>query len=359
MGLWSSFVHFWYYGFGPAEQDDERADFGGGTAVLEAPRDWTQDDDVGAPREREPLRWWQPAGPCVTAPPRLERPISDARAAAHEQAILKSLEATLRDPNIELPRLPHIPEKVLNMLRSNSVSMTDIAAIVSQDQVLSADLLRRANSSAYGGSQKVTALNAALARLGVRGIRSFMIGHSVRHLTLAVGGKKSMGENLWRESLASAFVAGIYADCFNVDTDEAFLLGLLHDIGKVVVLRACAEAERIYSTTVPEQTFAFLCQEYHEMMGEMLSQRWGLPGRIGAVMAKHHGPLDEQDPHASARALIQLTDATISLLGHSAFVPYDLRNLPAVIFLRAAHNAAFHHTLDGLPEAIELAMSDF
>lgn len=302
--------------------------------------------------------WWKPDEPTVVHEPRIAEPFSSEDNQQDGQALLASLDAALNNPNIDLPRLPRIPEQVMLLTRGENTSMRQIAQLVSQDQVLSAGLLRQANSAMYGGIHKVSTLEGALPRLGMKGIRSAMIRESIKALTITVDGPKSTGKALWCESLAAAYVMAIYADYFKVSTEDAFMMGLLHDIGKVVVLRAYSDVSQNSGAGISSQTFEYLCQEYHEMMGEMLSQYWRLPEKIAAIIGNHHGPLDTASEHANLRAIIQLTDATLALIGYARPVAYDLLTTPAAIHLGVADNPDFCEFMEIIPETVELAITD-
>jgi putative nucleotidyltransferase with HDIG domain len=339
-------------------------DSGGGTAVAEP--------EVAKPTHGEAALqtpaddqnpsatfWWRPEGNLIIQTPHLSKPALDGQAGQIEAGVLTALEHALGDPNIELPHLPRIPQQVLMLSRSETTSLREIARLIAQDQVLSADLLRRANSVAYGGLSKVTTVENAVVRLGMRGIRAFMISQSVKNVTLAVGGKagRSRGESLWRQSLASAYVMATVADTVNFKSEDAFLAGLLHDIGKVVVLRCCCEVHTKTGQPVPDELFEYLCQEYHELMGEMIAEHWQLPPQVGAIIKDHHGEAGLTGEHGTQRALIHLTDAMVSLLDYSPRLPYDLFGMPAAIYLDLDTNARFTDTLTLLPEMLELAMN--
>lgn len=301
--------------------------------------------------------WWKPQEQLVTQEPRLPKP-STTNDHISEKKLLSSLEASLNDPNIDLPRLPLVAEQVLTLTRNPNCSMRQIAQLTCQDQVLSAGLLRQANSVAYGGLHKITALDGALTRLGMRGIRSAMIRESVKNLTITTSGAALRGKQLWEQSLASASVMAIYADCFSTNTDDAFMIGLLHDIGKVVVLRSCSEVGRTTTTQISDEIFEYYCQEFHEMMGEMLADLWHLPTEIATAIAQHHGPLQSDDQLLTHKALVQLTDVTVSILGYGPAVNYDLLETPAAIHLGAPDNQAFLESLEVIPEAVELSLRD-
>ncbi len=328
-------------------------DAGTSVALLDPP---SEPEDYRTLRENiQP--WWRPDGPLVTQPPRYPAPARTADPASLESAVLTALEGMLNDPNVELPHLPHVPQQVLAVLRQDTAGMAQIARVAAQDQVMAAALLRRANSAALRGATRVTTLEAALLRLGTRGIRSAVIAESLKHLTVT-GGGKSRGAAIWRESLAAGYVMEAYAQQLDLRFGEPLLLGLMHDIGKVVVLRACSDAERSRGGTIDAATFEYLCQEFHEMMGEMIVDHWRLPEEIGGSIRNHHGPIEPGQPDAGVRALLQLTDATVALLGHGPAVAYDLLSTPAAIHLALADNDDFTRMLESLPETIHELMGE-
>jgi HD-like signal output (HDOD) protein len=299
--------------------------------------------------------WWQPAEPTVTQPQRLEAPPQSESDAGVVEAVQKLLHC----PETELPHLPHVPQKVLILLRQEQVQYKDVADALSQDQVLSATVLRRANAAALGARVKVSALTDAVTRLGLRGLRSLMITQSLRHLTLAVGTGQSRGDRLWRQSLASGVIAAAYDSCFSVCQEDAFLIGLLHDIGKVAILRACHDAGTAAGAPVSDALFDYLCQEYHEPVGEALARHWELPDELAQMAGSHHRSLSGTDHLENLRALLQLTDASVSLLGYAHQEPYDLLAMPAARYLGAADNAAFLAALPTIPTSVERALNAF
>src|SRR5262249_41380047 len=125
-------------------------------AVLEAP----EDEEPAGPA------WWEPDGPRIIETPKLKRP-----AETHsETAAFAALEKMLAASEMELPQLPRVPQQVLMLLRQENVSLDKVGEVISQDPVQAAAILRRANSAALGGRTKATGMNAALTRLGTRGL---------------------------------------------------------------------------------------------------------------------------------------------------------------------------------------------
>lgn len=359
MGLWAT-VMDWL--MAPAEDPLSSRPVGaGGSSRHASATALAEPSDAAVSSATEMVApWWEPTGERLVTPAPLVLDEADPIRAQREQAVLAAVDKILNDRNLELPHLPWVPQQVIMLTRNPDTNMREIASLVAQDQVLSAEVLRRANSAAMGGVNKIANLDTALVRLGMRGIRSFMISRSVKHVTLVVGGKqgKSRGEALWRESLASAYVMSVFADCFGMDSHEAFLAGLLHDIGKIVVLKVCHDAQQVSGLIISDELYAYTCRENHEAMGGMIAKQWELPENVVAIASRHHACDLADDEHDRERALIQLTDATVSLLGYTPYEPFDLLALPAAMYLDAADNAKLLEALPLLPEVVKLGLNE-
>lgn len=361
MGMWSTFFN-WMFPW-PDERAEVNDSGGVQTAVLELPGTATSPQQTTADSKSRneatgPQRWWKPEGRTVIEFPRLTRPPELDRGDPRAGAALPAIETALHNPDIELPHLPKVPQQILNMVRHPDVRMAEIARILQQDQVLAATVLRRANSAGLGGVHEITSLDTALARIGLREIRALMISRSVRSVTLNTTGGKTRGAWMWRESLACGFIAAAYNQHLKIFSEDAFLVGLLHDIGRVVVLRVCHDAERTSGVTISDEAFDYLCQEYHQQLGERLAVQWELPTPITRMIGHHHDELRYEHDDANVRALIQLTDATAALLGYGPPRPFDLLGMPAAMRLHLDQDPGLISLLEALPGQIEAQMQD-
>ena len=143
-----------------------------------------------------------------------------------------------------LPTLPHILLKLFESCSQDSVDLIEIAAIVGKDPSLSAKILKLVNSAYFGLPQKVQEINQAVVIVGTSGIRNMAICACVYEAFPKP--KKNGNFNLkmfWWHSLRCAFLSKSIASEVNSDQrDEAFVSGLLHDIGKVVLWLNCQAA---------------------------------------------------------------------------------------------------------------------
>ncbi len=138
-----------------------------------------------------------------------------------------------------------------------------------------------------------------------------------------------------------------------VDRENAFLMGLLHDIGDVVVLRI-VHGEHVHNRyEIDTDTFEYLCYECHQEFGELIADAWGLPSDLKTIITDHHTLSEPDHPLRTERLQIQLTDMINSLLGYAPFVCYDLLGSKVVSELGLAGRADFVAFLEGLPDRIE------
>ena len=142
------------------------------------------------------------------------------------------LEALFKQPQA-LPAIPKIVHELIDSFNSEDVSIDEIAKKLAADPVLSARLLRLANSAYYHVSRSVGTVNDAISMLGFVTVRTLVISSGL------TGGYKAMpGMDLsafWRYSMHTAAVAGWLAKKSGVNGDMAFTVGLMHGIGQLVM----------------------------------------------------------------------------------------------------------------------------
>ncbi len=222
-------------------------------------------------------------------------------------AVLEQLPNSIEN----LPVLPEISRRVLAMVSDPDVSMSDLAAVIREDPVIALKVMRLANSAVYGGLHEVRDLNAACARLGMRNIANAV--QAVANGNLYITGDKRLREvmrRLWRHSLAVSHSASELGGLLALPRPEVlFLAGLIHDVGKVVLLEMVSGNYRgaIGKLRESPELFAEVLDRFHPLIGLHVSQRWGLPPEFNALVYCHHdpgqAPNDETLPMAHAVCL--------------------------------------------------------
>jgi len=218
---------------------------------------------------------------------------------AREGSIGAELIQSLPDMADHLPILPEVAHRVMEMVRDPEVAIEDLAAAISQDQVIALKVLQLANSALYGGLSEIVDVEAACARLGMKNV--------VNTVNAVVNGRlyvsqhptyKEMMRKLWIHALATAHCSAELAIMrAEPRSDVYFTAGLLHDVGKVLILDLVANEGQHKQTPLlanlresPELVDE-INASYHPLVGLYILQRWGLPAEFGTV-AFCHGNVD-------------------------------------------------------------------
>ena len=228
------------------------------TAVAERPATQEQaspDSDSGQ------TPWWTPQADSLLEPAESQPPEPAAAALVLENLLVSHFDGH----DLSVPTLHSVVERVLPRLRGSDCNFAAIARDITEDQVLTAVVLRTVNSPIFRGVEKISSVQRAVARLGTRTLHSLLMHQSLRGAIFDRRGAASgFAELLWRRSLASACIMRGLARFGRLDEDEAYLLGLLHDIGSVIVLRIVRTEEKGGFADVDLDTFEYLCRQSHQ-----------------------------------------------------------------------------------------------
>ena len=151
----------------------------------------------------------------------------------------------LESQDITLPMLPARATEVMNLAMDPEVSASRIATVVSKDQVLATLVLRLANS-AFSASATDTSVSDAVVRVGTRAVRNVVVASCLasRLKDPQIYGRH--GTDLTDHSIGTAYLARLIAEQSGDSPDEAFLYGLLHDIGKLLILKLARDSKLRY-----------------------------------------------------------------------------------------------------------------
>jgi len=321
----------------------------GGVAVLERDQPTASRLD---PDDPEP--WWAPEGATL-----LERGPKERPDMSSEVRVIENLLASHFDGHdLTLPSIPRIAERVLSRLGSINCDFAEVATDIAEDQVLAAETLRMANSPFYRGQEKFAALLPAVTRLGIRPLRALMMQHSIRSATTGHRNiDQDLAERVWRRSLTSAIVMLGLSPFTKVNEEDAFMIGLLHDIGNVVVLRIVSGQELMTKELIDLEAFEYLCYECQQEFGELIATEWKLPPKLRSLITNHHDHPADDDPLRAERLQLILTDMILEMIDPAPLVEYDLLNSRVVKELGLCGRSDFVHFLHALPKEIDEAMS--
>ena len=232
------------------------------------------------------------------------------------------LAAYLEGASQDLPTIPKVATRVIEAIDDPDSSVDDIRALIEQDPALTARVMKISNSSLYSFATEIRSLDQALALLGSRTVRNLVMAVAMREAYTEFGELEQM---LWAHSSAAGpACAALARRIGGVDPDEAFTLGLLHDIGKAALANSHrAEYEDVFRR-VTEENVSFKDAERdhfgfdHAELGAHVAERWELPAVIVSVIRHHHDPdalASLSEPVQRMTALVSVTTACLSRLG--------------------------------------------
>jgi putative nucleotidyltransferase with HDIG domain len=223
----------------------------------------------------------------------------------------------------DLPPLPSIVLDLISSFEREDIDVGVLAEKISRDQALSAKMLRLANSSFYGLPSKVGTVNQAIVVLGFDAARALAVASNViESFEAGQAGEIDVAE-FWRHSIATALCARGLARHAGLPQDHAFIAGLLHDIGRLVLASGFPEHYAQVAAYCDREQ-ASLCDAEagvlgldHQQVGRLLGEAWKFPAAIQRAIAEHHRPAGPG--LASLPGLIHAANAVVHALdlGHS------------------------------------------
>lgn len=212
-------------------------------------------------------------------------------AASQLEQLEQALVQKIKTGDVELPLLPQAASQVMALASDPSADAAKLSALIHQDQALAAHVLRIANSPAYMPRSPVVSLQHAVAMLGITLLSEIAFTASLKSGAFKVPGYEDDVKQLWRHSLASGAFAKEVARMRRVNVESAYLCGLLHAIGKPVVLRTATTLASQQRIALEKAVLSGWMAGYHTEVGAMIADKWGLPKQV-AVAIQYYGDYD-------------------------------------------------------------------
>lgn len=211
---------------------------------------------------------------------------------------------------------------MVEMLDDEGASSKELSDLISQDQSILSAILKLVNSAFYGFPRKITSIHQAITILGFSTVKSMALGASIFKAKPRKAGKAALDRNaLWMHSLGVATAAKILAERTGYgDQDEAFVAGLLHDIGKVVFDGHFSEDFDEALERVETENILILQAERevmeldHAEAGQILLFKWQLPLPVVNAIGYHHDLEKAPENYLRLAAIVHLADIIVRKL---------------------------------------------
>lgn len=245
----------------------------------------------------------------------------------------------------DLPTLSTVISKMVEMLDSQEASPKELGDLIAQDQSILSAILKLVNSAFYGFPRKITSVHQAVVILGFGTVKSIALGASIFKAKPRKGEKEVFDRNaLWIHSLGVATASKLIAQkTGHGDADEAFVAGLLHDVGKVVFdAQFPAEFQEVVEKAEDENILLLEAEREilgldHAEAGQILLFKWQLPLPVVNAVGFHHDLEKAPATYQRLAAIVHLADIICRKLkigsGGDARIPKADRNAMKVLHL--------------------------
>ncbi len=220
----------------------------------------------------------------------------------------------------QIPPLPGVVMRLIELVDSENATAEQVESLIVTDPVLTAKVLHLANSAYYGLSRSISTIKQALLVLGFHAVKNLALG--IASITVLKNGRAPTPQELelWEHSFLCAGIARELMLRLKRGTrkaEEAFMGGLLHEIGIIVLMtRFPKEYQQVleYAHKPQSEGLSLMDAERqllgtdHAQVGGLLAERWELPDELVEVIASHHAPVLPASDHAQVLASVMLGD---------------------------------------------------
>ena len=276
----------------------------------------------------------------------------------------------------DLPTIPIVATKVLQLLDDPDVSIEEIADLMLSDQVMTARIMKLLNSPVYKPTQEITSLKRALVYLGLRHVRELALTTSVINAFDGTSGALELNA-FWEHSFGVGMVSKIIAQKIGYkDLEKAYISGIIHDLGEVFLSNFLREPFlevldyiKIHPVKLVDAE-AELLGTTHCEIGLCMARKWNFPEAYCDVIAYHHSPTEATvDPILCA--IVNLSDlfCTVRELNYGGreWISFNLSEEEAWTILKKESPEFAHMDVerfcyeldDAIPDVKELVSSIF
>lgn len=218
----------------------------------------------------------------------------------------------LAQDDLDLPMLPMVASQVTSLCADEDTDAAKLSQVLHQDQALAGNVLRVANSPMYAGQVPIVSLQQAVSRLGMMQVSEIAMAVSVRNRVFRSKAHAELLRNLWSHSVLAGYFTKEVSRMRRRNVEIAFVCGLLHDVGKAILIATLEERKEDPRFANYAELLAAL-HDFHCQVGSRLVSAWKLPEQLHEAIVYHHA-FDLAPSYGEMAAMTCLGD----LLSHLA-----------------------------------------
>ncbi len=237
------------------------------------------------------------------------------------------IDAHLKAGDIQLPPFDKTAFQIQQEVTRAEPSIKKVEALIEVDPALTAQVLKMANTAFFRGLSKVETVRDAVVRLGMQEVSNIVLLVTQKKLFQSTDPYVlDFSEQLWRHSAGAALGSAWLAKRCGYQglANQAFVAGLLHDIGKLFLLTVVAAVRaNEYPGFTPSREFVLeVMDSLHTEQGFLLAQSWNLPETYGTVAKDHH--TEAFDTRNALLLLVRMADKACNKMGIGLYAPVDM-----------------------------------
>lgn len=259
-----------------------------------------------------------------------------------------------------LPPSPRVLIRLLDVSNKPDQDVDEVVQLITHDPSLTAEVLKHCNSAYFGGEHPAGDMFEAVSRLGFQEVYKTVLALFANSAILHPGYSPHV-EILWRHSVAVAVAAGVLAEAVGDSSHHAFTAGLLHEVGKVVMVSsdAAAYAQAVQDAAIFKRSILTTEKNHfgfdHAELGGCLLERWKLPPEITAAV-RHHHELEGAEPFERLAAEVHLANVIAHASGEKfASAPKGLGSAAASVAILQINEEKLASLLPAMQSGLEKA----
>ena len=206
-----------------------------------------------------------------------------------------ALKSYIRDEKLKIPVLPDVVARVMELINLPTVNANTLARLIHKDQALAGYVLRVSNSPIYAGTREILTLRQAIARIGARTLGKIALSVTIQGKVFKSKGYEEQMAVIWRQSLTAGAMAQEIGNLLKNQSETLYLCGLLHNVGKPVILQALEELKAEFKMDLSHEGGLTLMEEFHQNVGGRVAQQWKLPEAVQQAALHYMVPLKTEE----------------------------------------------------------------
>jgi HD-like signal output (HDOD) protein len=249
----------------------------------------------------------------------IDTPATPVQAKGQTRPFVDVIKEQLDSETLNLPMFHPIALKLQSLLAGKDFTIEQVVGLIIKDQALTSQILRLANSAFFSGLAKVTTITEAVVRLGAKEIANvaMLASQQNSYNSFTIPEFKAKSQMLWKHAIGSAIGTRWLTEKtgYKQLAQEAFIAGLLHDIGNLLILRVMEGIVRTepQGKGVSGELMTEIMTAMHTDSGFQLMQKWNLPDLYCNIVRDHHK--DQSDATNILLSMVRLVDNTCRKLG--------------------------------------------